>query len=323
MKTCKCLLATLLMGCVLSVPRVMAAGDGNKETMKVEITEKQQIEMISGVIYSQVSSVGVNRAMRMTLLIPSTQEPKPAVIFFPGGGFFSANHERYIEMRMALAKAGFVVASAEYRAVPDVFPALVVDAKSAVRYLRAHAAQYGIDPDHIGVFGDSAGGYVTQMVGTTNGEKRFDEGDFLDQSSDVQAAVTIYGISDLTNIGEGYPEEIQKVHESPAITEALLVHGFAFATFPGASIYSDIEKAKDASPMGHVKEGLPPFLIMHGSSDGLVSPMQSEQLYNAMVEKGNEVDYVIVEGANHGDLYWYQQPVIDKVVNWFKDKLMK
>ena len=221
-------------------------------------------------------------------------------------------------MRMALAKAGFVVAAAEYRTVPDKFPALVIDGKAAVRFLRAHATQFGIDPTRIGVLGDSAGGYLSQMVGTTNGEKEFDQGDYLDQSSDVQAAVTIYGISNLLNIGEGYSDAIQQVHASPAVTEALLVHGPAFADFAGASILSDPEKAMKASPLGHVKEHMPPFLIMHGSNDKLVSPVQSEQLFKALTEKGNQATYVTVEGAGHGDLYWFQQPVIERVVSWFQ-----
>lgn len=293
-----------------------------KETMKVEVTDGQ-IGVITGLIYSQIVSGQNSRQLKMTLLVPQNKEPKPAVIFFPGGGFTSANHERYIEMRMALAKAGFVVASAEYRVVPDKFPALVVDAKSAVRYLRAHAEELGIASDRIGVLGDSAGGYLAQMAGTTNGEKEFDKGDFLEESSDVQAAVTIYGISNLLNIGEGYPKEVQEVHASPAVTEALLVHGPAFADFSGKSILDDPEKAMAASPLGHVKNNMPPFLIMHGSEDKLVSPAQSEQLYNALSEKGNKVDYVIVEGAGHGDLYWYQKPVIDKVVNWFEENLKK
>ena len=152
-------------------------------------------------------------------------------------------------------------------------------------------------------------------------EKRFDVGDFTEVSSDVQAAVTIYGISNLMNIGEGYSEKIQEIHASPAVTEALLVYGPAFASFPGASILSDPEKAMDASPMGHVKANMPPFLIMHGSADKLVSPVQSEQLYDALIEKGNKVDYIVVEGAGHGDLYWYQPDLINRVVDWFKANL--
>lgn len=205
--------------------------------------------------------------------------------------------------------------------VPDRYPALINDAKAAVRYLRAHARQFGIDPQRIGVIGDSAGGYVAQMMGTTNGENQFDTGDFTEVSSDVQAAVTIYGISNLMNIGEGYPEAIQEVHKSPAVTEALLIHGPAFADFAGESILSDPQKALEASPIGHIKQGMPPFLIMHGSADKLVSPVQSEQFYRALTEKGNQADFIEVEGAGHGDLYWFQPAVIDKVVRWFKEQL--
>lgn len=318
MMKCIFTIAVLLAGTTFSASAAPEKISENKqESMKVEITEGQ-IDVISGIIYSQVISTRSNRALRMTVLAPRTNTPKPAIVYFPGGGFTSADYEKFIEMRMALAKAGFVVAAVEYRTVPDKFPALVVDGKAAVRFLRAHATQFHIDPTRIGVLGDSAGGYLSQMVGTTNGEKEFDQGDYLDQSSDVQAAVTIYGISNLLNIGEGYSDAIQQVHASPAVTEALLVHGPAFADFQGASILSDPEKAMKASPLGHVKEHMPPFLIMHGSNDKLVSPAQSEQLYKALTEKGNQATYITVEGAGHGDLYWFQQPVIEKVVNWFQ-----
>ena len=216
-----------------------------------------------------------------------------------------------------LANAGFVVAAAEYRVVPDKFPAILEDAKSAVRYLRAHAAEYGIDPARIGVLGDSAGGYLSQMTGVTNGEKQFDKGDWLNVSSDVQAAVTIYGLSDLTTIGEGFGPEIDKVHESPASTEALLVNGPAFRTYPGASIMADRKAALAASPLGHVDGSEPPFLILHGAQDPLVSPTQSAKLFRALKAKNVDAEYVLVDNAQHGDLPWFQKPVIERVVNWF------
>lgn len=323
METKKHVTACLLIGLlsIAHLPNVARASEQpGKQKMKVEITEGQ-IDVISNIIYSQVTLRNANRPLKMTLLVPRTQEAKPAIVYYPGGGFTSANHEKFIEMRMALAKAGFVVAAAEYRTVPDRYPALINDAKAAVRYLRAHARKFGIDPQRIGVIGDSAGGYVAQMMGTTNGEKQFDTGDFTEVSSDVQAAVTIYGISNLMNIGEGYPEAIQEVHKSPAVTKALLIHGPAFADFAGESILSDPQKALEASPIGHIKQGMPPFLIMHGSADKLVSPIQSEQLYRALTEKGNQADYIEVEGAGHGDLYWFQPAIIDTVVRWFKEHL--
>ncbi len=290
------------------------------ESMKVEVTE-HQIDEIGGVIYSQIQSRRSNRAMRMTLLVPRTTEKKPAIIYFPGGGFTTTDYEKFIEMRFALAKAGFVVAAAEYRVVPNKFPAILEDGKSAVRFLKAHANAYGIDASKIGVLGDSAGGYLSQMVAVTGNEKQFDKGDNLHVDSTVQAAATLYGISDLRNIGAGFDEAIQKVHQSPAVTEALLVNGVAFNEYPGASILSDSDKALAASSLGHIKKNLPPFLIMHGTEDKLVSPVQSEQLYEALKQSGNRVTYVKVEGAAHGDTVWFQKPIIDKVVTWFKDNL--
>lgn len=279
-----------------------------------------RIDAISGVVYSQVFERSRNvRGLKMSLLIPRTKEKKPAVLYFPGGGFTSADHEKFIEMRYALARAGFVVATCEYRTVPDKFPALLQDGKAAVRWVRAHAEELGVDADRIGILGDSAGGYVVQMMGATNGEKQWDEGDFKDQSSDVQAVVSFYGISDLTTIGEGVGNEA--VHASPAVTEALLLNGPAFRDFAGAPVTADAQKAKDASPIGHVDGTEPPFLLMHGSNDKVVSPLQSKKMHEALTQKNVEAEYVLVRGAAHGDLPWFQQAVIARVVNFFERHL--
>lgn len=296
---------------------------GNTDGAEIIKVEKKQgrIDAMNEVVYSQIKTPNAVRQLRMSLLVPRNSELKPAIVYFPGGGFTTSAWNKFIQMRIALAEAGFVVAAAEYRPVPDIFPAPVVDGKAAVRYLREHAEEYGIDPSRIGVLGDSAGGYVAQMLGVTNGDKLFERGDNLTQSSDVQAVATLYGISNLLNIGEGFSPEVQKVHQSPAVTEALLLNGSAFRDWPGAAIDSDKEKALAASPMGHLNGKKPPFLIMHGSADLLVSPVQSKQLYDGLKKSGNPADYVLLEGAEHGDDPWYQQAVIERVVNWFKVKL--
>lgn len=281
-----------------------------------------RIDAISGVVYSQVFERGRSvRGLKMTLFVPRTKEKKPAVLYFPGGGFTSADHEKFLEMRYALARAGYVVAACEYRAVPNKFPALLEDAKAAVRWMRAHASEFGVDADRIGLLGDSAGGYVVQMAGVTNGEKNWDVGDFKEVSSDVQAVVSIYGISDLTTIGEGIGNE--NVHASAAVTEALLLNGPAFKDFAGASVNADPQKAKAASPIGHVDGTEPPFLLMHGSGDKVVSPLQSKKMFEALQNKKVEAEYVLVRGAEHGDLPWYQPGVISRVVNFFDRHLKR
>lgn len=281
-----------------------------------------RIDAISGVVYSQFFERGRSvRGLKMTLFVPRTKEKKPAVLYFPGGGFTSADHEKFLEMRYALACAGYVVAACEYRAVPNKFPALLEDAKAAVRWMRAHASEFGVDADRIGLLGDSAGGYVVQMAGATNGEKNWDVGDFKEVSSDVQAVVSIYGISDLTTIGEGIGNE--NVHASAAVTEALLLNGPAFKDFAGASVNADPQKAKAASPIGHVDGTEPPFLLMHGSGDKVVSPLQSKKMFEALQNKKVEAEYVLVRGAEHGDLPWYQPGVISRVVNFFDRHLKR
>lgn len=281
-----------------------------------------RIDAISGVVYSQVFERGRSvRGLKMTLFVPRTKEKKPAVLYFPGGGFTSADHEKFLEMRYALARAGYAVAACEYRAVPNKFPALLEDAKAAVRWMREHASEFGVDADRIGLLGDSAGGYVVQMAGATNGEKNWDVGDFKEVSSDVQAVVSIYGISDLTTIGEGIGNE--NVHVSAAVTEALLLNGPAFKDFAGASVNADPQKAKAASPIGHVDGTEPPFLLMHGSGDKVVSPLQSKKMFEALQNKKVEAEYVLVRGAGHGDLPWYQPSVISRVVNFFDRHLKR
>ncbi len=281
-----------------------------------------RIDAISGVVYSQVFERGRSvRGLKMTLFVPRTKEKKPAVLYFPGGGFTSTDHEKFLEMRYALACAGYVVAACEYRAVPNKFPALLEDAKAAVRWMRAHASEFGVDANRIGLLGDSAGGYVVQMAGATNGEKNWDVGDFKEVSSDVQAVVSIYGISDLTTIGEGIGNE--NVHASAAVTEALLLNGPAFKDFAGASVNADPQKAKAASPIGHVDGTEPPFLLMHGSGDKVVSPLQSKKMFEALQNKKVEAEYVLVRGAEHGDLPWYQPGVISRVVNFFDRHLKR
>lgn len=293
------------------------------ETQVVDVPVVQgRIDAISGVVYSQVFERGRSvRGLKMTLFVPRTKEKKPAVLYFPGGGFTSADHEKFLEMRYALARAGYVVAACEYRAVPNKFPALLEDAKAAVRWMRAHASEFGVDADRFGLLGDSAGGYVVQMAGATNGEKNWDVGDFKEVSSDVQAVVSIYGISDLTTIGEGIGNE--NVHASAAVTEALLLNGPAFKDFAGASVNADPQKAKAASPIGHVDGTEPPFLLMHGSGDKVVSPLQSKKMFEALQNKKVEAEYVLVRGAEHGDLPWYQPGVISRVVNFFDRHLKR
>lgn len=297
-----------------------------KEVVQVEVTSKTQIRAISGLVYSQPISRQGSKMLKMNLIYPDNRDTKilhPAIIYFPGGGFKTSNLDGLIMVRVALAKAGFVVASAEYRGIPEPYPALIEDAKAAIRYLRAHAAEFDIDPNRIGVIGDSAGGYVAQMIAVTGDKPEMDKGNNSDQSSTVQAVATLYGISNLTNIGEGYSEDMQLIHKSPLAPESLILNGISHRSQVEGNIMDSYDRAIEASPVGHIRKGLPPFLVMHGSKDNIVSPHQSEQLYNELKAVDNDVTYIIIEGGGHGDAPWHQEEVINRIVGWFKEHLIK
>lgn len=280
-----------------------------------------KIDTFSGLVYSQPFGMRTIQPLKMTLMVPRSSEKKPAILYLPGGAFVGADHERFVSLRTALAQAGFVVASAEYRVLPNPFPAQLEDGKAAVRYLRAHAEQFEIDPDRIGILGESAGGYLVNMMGAVNGEKGWDKGDNLEYSSDVQAVVSLFGISDLTRIAEGFSDDQIKGHESPVSPESTLIYGISGRTDINASVISDREKALSASALGHIDGSEPPFLLMHGTEDTIVSPMQSKHLYEALKEKNADVRYILVNGAKHADLPWFQKPVADIITDWFKSKL--
>ena len=307
----------LAMACVFAMA-VGTAGAAEYEGKILNIPVKEvSVEYIADIVYSQPSIYGYpNYKLTMDLLIPDSDERLPAIVYVPGGGFMSANNDKTLQQRLDLAEAGYVVASIEYRVTPQsTFPAPLEDVKAAIRFLRANADSYGIDTDAIAVMGHSAGGYLAALAGTTNGIAEFDKGAFLEQSSEVQAVVDIYGLSDLTDVGSGFSEEVQEMHKSPSAPEAMWVNGPAVFG-PGGSIHDDPKKAEKANPIHYITKDAPPFLIMHGDSDSLVSPNQTKILHQALVEHGVESSYYVVKGAGHGGPQWHQEPVTKLIVDF-------
>lgn len=291
---------------------------------RLSVTEvRPRVQLISDVVYEQVPTWGYQvRSMGMDLLVPQTKEPKPAILVITGGGFINANKDNYIQERMRLAEEGYVVASMEYRTAPTaVYPEPVTDVKAAVRYLRAHAADFSIDPDRIGVLGGSAGGYLAAMAGLTNGLAEFDTGDNLDVSSDVAAVVDLYGVSDLTSIGADYASAVQALHRESGATEALWLKGSPVFTGQGGGVDVYAEEARAASPIHYVSPSAPPFLIMHGDKDVVVSPSQSAALHEALSAAGADSTRYVVEGAGHGGVPWVQDEVLQVIIDFFNAHL--
>ena len=221
-KWSRLVLSSLLLLGMTGISGAEAAEHYASKTLDVAPV-KTEVKQISGVVYEQVPSRGYpNVPMAMDLLQPQKKEKMPAIVYVTGGGFINANRDNGVQLRNYLAEKGYVVASITYRVAPTArFPEPLEDVKASIRYLRANADKWNIDKDRIGIVGGSAGGYLSAFAGTTSGTRTFDKGENLQESSQVNCAVDLYGLSDLSQVGMDYSPEVQKLHQSPGATEAL------------------------------------------------------------------------------------------------------
>ncbi|MFJ6894382.1 prolyl oligopeptidase family serine peptidase [Streptomyces hokutonensis] len=253
------------------------------------------------ITYSSPTTNGKKSDLKLDIQVPtSTSGKKPLVIYLTGGGFVMADRTANLSQRTYVADQGYVVASLQYRTTKDgaTYKDAVADVKSAIRYLRANADKYDIDTEHVAVWGQSAGGYLAAMTGATNGEKSFDVGDNLDQSSEVQGVVDEFGPADLSKLAADYDTAAQKSNYAAGNSAAQWVYG------PGTkkSVADRTSEVAAADPATHISSKTAPFVLFHGSADNLVSPSETLDLQTALRAKGIESTRYVLTGAGHGDL---------------------
>ena len=232
-------------------------------------------------VYSNVGG-----KMALDIVRPRAGGPThPAVLCIHGGGFRGGKRESYLPLCIRLAQHGYVAATVTYRLSPrDQFPAPVHDVKAAVRFMRANAAKYGIDPERIGVTGQSAGGTLALFVGLTGGIPELEgTGPNLDQSSRVSCVANFYGATDFT---KSYGKSVDAAEVLPMYLGGDLAHQ------PLAHIRS--------SPLNWVTPNAAPVLSIHGTKDRYVEYAQSVWLTDRLKSAGVEAELVTMEGADHG-----------------------
>jgi len=284
-----------------------------------EIPADSEMNLVQDVVYHESTSIdGDPMSLLMDVITHQDDQIRPCVVFVVGGGFSFAAKERYLYNRYEVAKAGYVVASVQYHVIDNgIYSDAVKDVKAAVRYLRANAPEYGIDPENIAVWGESAGGYLAAMVGTTNGVEKFEVGENLDQSSDVKAAVDLYGLSDLTKIGADYDEAAAKSHFTVNSPDGQFIHG----KNSGLTSLDKPEVVAQANPINYVDENDPPFLLFHGTRDMAVSPSQTLLIHNALREAGVPSTRYVLEGAGHASAEFSDPQVIQIIVDFLDSHL--
>jgi len=229
-----------------------------------------------------------NPRQKLDLLVPADHAVKkrPLVVFIHGGAWKGGKKEDGLGVIRAISSTGdYVTASINYRLSDEsVWPAQLHDCKAAIRFLRGKADEYGIDPDHIGVFGMSAGGHLVSMLGASgnNPELEGDLGAFPKVSSKVQCVVNFFGPVDFLTMGGDAMK--------PNPITALL----------GGDAPDLREKARLASPVTWVNKDTAPFLTAHGTKDTLVPFSQAEEINAALAKAGVESHLITMVDAGHG-----------------------
>ncbi len=255
------------------------------------------METVRDVEYAKLGG----KSLLLDLYLPKRKEEKrPAIVCIHGGGW-RAGDKKGMKLADEFARRGFVSASINYRLSDEApYPAAVDDCRAAVRWIRENAAKYGVDPNRLGVYGTSAGGHLSLMVGTLDDDPK------QQTSARVQAVCSWFGPSDFTK-GAGKDG--------------------AFRKFIGGSYEEIPEIYKEASPITHVSQDDPPTLLIHGDADEVVPLGHSEWMLKALQEVGVEAELVTVKNGGHGFRGKGIQPSMDdirsKTMEFFEKQLKR
>jgi acetyl esterase/lipase len=242
-------------------------------------------ELESNVVFG----TGGGRELHAEILRPkeAPKEPMPAVLLIHGGGWSGGSHLGYYAPW--LVEKGYFTASIEYRLSGEApWPAQIEDCKLAVRWLRANAEKFHVNPNRIGVMGHSAGGHLVACLGTLGNVKELEgKGGFDGISSRVQAVVDQAGPAEFTP-------------EAGAALGANNINHPGLVKFFGGTYEQKTDVWRQASPALHASADTPPFLIVHGELDKLVPISQSERLAESLKRAGVKVELLRVKNAGHG-----------------------
>jgi acetyl esterase/lipase len=260
----------LLLLCALLLPACLRTPSG--------------VETLSDVEYGRVSG----RALHLEIARPTNPPatPMPVVLWIHGGGWREGSQKP--NTMAALAARGWFTASIEYRLSSEAkWPAQIEDCKLAIRWLRANAERWHIDPNRIGAVGISAGGHLVDCLGTMDEKAGFDVGAYPQMSSRVQAVVAECGPADFTPDGPGALGK-KEIGQLPLLIQ---LFGKSYAEAPALW--------KEASPVYRVGPGAPPFLFIHGDADNLVPHAHSEIMLAALHRAGVAAELLTVKNGNH------------------------
>lgn len=255
--------------------------------------------MVSGIPYSAVGGVKTT----LTLLKPWEESARyPLVVFVQGSGWTTPDLGYEIPQLSHLAQRGYVVATLSHRSAVEggPYPAFLQDVKTAIRFLRAHAEEYCIDPEHVCIYGTSSGGNTAMMVGATGDDPSFKTDEYPGVSDAVNCVAAIFGPADLTFL----------LHLKRPLDDIIV--GLIGDNNPETVL-------RGMSPYYYVSETapFPPCLIAHGKADKIVPYIQATTMAGKLAACGKEVRLLTVTGGPHEDTFW-SWPLIEDIYDFIK-----
>lgn len=258
--------------------------------------QEYQTKEIRDIVYKKIDG----REIKLNLFLPMKDgricQGEPLLIQIDSGCWYSKGPGNGGLWRSwKSVERGYAVASVSHRSIGDGYamPTMIEDVRAAVRYLRAHAKEYGYDSKRVAALGTSSGGHLVSMMGIPDKFKIFDVGDNLDQPSQVQAVINFYSIADM--------EFYLKTSPKQAIDCIYLALGGKKEKGKKFSDHAPVfyEAAKKFSPMTYVDKDFAPTLTLQGSKDPIVLASQSLLFYEALNRNGVRTDIYIGNGGVH------------------------
>lgn len=269
---------------------------------------KPGVALTNDVVYETIA----DQKLMLDIAVPAGDGPFPLVICLHGGAWKAGSRKDLSRgvlwadfgngrggLIESLAAEGYAAASVSYRLAPQSkFPAQIQDAKTAVRFLKANAEKYKLDPGRVGVVGFSAGGHLAALMGTATAEPKFETAQYSGYSSKVNCVVDFFGPADLT-----------LYTETPGIEKSFMV------PLLGAASDEHMDLYKDASPVTYAGKDSVPFLILHGTTDFIVPMIHSKRLHAKLLQAGVESELVPVRFKGHG---WFGAEARDSYARTLK-----
>jgi acetyl esterase/lipase len=269
------------MVALMSLQLVTLRAQNNMQTQPPVPTETRSIATPTNIPYV----TGGGPLQQLDLYYPTDRKGEPLIVVIHGGGWVTGDKAGggFSPLPLDLLFDGYAIASINYRLAPGaIWPAQIQDCKAAIRWLRAHANNYGYDPNRIGVYGESAGAHLAVLLAITGATDLFDSGENLGYSSAVSCVVDMFGPTDLVALAQ------------TAVGQSILPGLF------GGPIGDHLDLARSASPINYVNRSEPPMLVVHGTRDAFVPYAESVLFTEAMTRANARYDFHTVTGGGHG-----------------------